>query len=55
MLYHFVVTFNWQDPLNLESLLTEEEKLVRDQFREYCQEKLLPRVTEANRNEGKYI
>ncbi|CAG9839862.1 unnamed protein product [Diabrotica balteata] len=49
--------FNWQDPLNLESQLTDEEKLVRDQFRSYCQEKLMPRVIEANRKEakGEYI
>nr|XP_023026138.1 glutaryl-CoA dehydrogenase, mitochondrial [Leptinotarsa decemlineata] len=45
------VPFNWQDPLNLESLLTEDEKLLRDQFRTYCQEKLLTRVIEANRHE----
>ncbi|KAJ8959932.1 hypothetical protein NQ314_006134 [Rhamnusium bicolor] len=45
------VSFTWQDPLNLESLLTEEEILVRDQFRTYCKEHLLPRVIEANRNE----
>ncbi|XP_023312921.1 glutaryl-CoA dehydrogenase, mitochondrial-like, partial [Anoplophora glabripennis] len=45
------VAFNWQDPLNLESQLKEEEKLIRDQFRGYCQQKLLPRVIEANRNE----
>lgn len=47
-------TFNWEDPLNLESQLTEDEKLVRDSFRGYCQEKLLPRIVEANRNEGNY-
>ncbi|CAH1111504.1 unnamed protein product [Psylliodes chrysocephalus] len=46
-----LASFNWQDPLNLESLLTDEEKLVRDQFKSYCQEKLMPRVIEANRNE----
>ncbi|KAG5874923.1 hypothetical protein JTB14_019591 [Gonioctena quinquepunctata] len=45
------VPFNWQDPLNLESQLKEDEILLRDQFRAYCQEKLLPRVLEANRNE----
>ncbi|KAJ8982958.1 hypothetical protein NQ317_005275 [Molorchus minor] len=45
------VAFDWQDPLNLESQLTEEEKLVRDQFRSYCKERLLPRVIEANRKE----
>ncbi|XP_029650613.2 glutaryl-CoA dehydrogenase, mitochondrial [Octopus sinensis] len=44
-------TFNWQDALNLESQLTEEEILIRDQFRDYCQEKLMPRILLANRNE----
>jgi glutaryl-CoA dehydrogenase len=43
--------FDWQDPLNLDSALTDEEKLLRDQFRAYCQDKLMPRVLMANRNE----
>lgn len=45
------VKFDWRDALNLESLLTEEEIMIRDAFREYCQEKLLPRITQANRKE----
>jgi glutaryl-CoA dehydrogenase len=45
-------TFNWEDPLNLESLLTEDEISIRDSFRQYCQSELLPRITQANRNEG---
>ncbi|KAL0883234.1 hypothetical protein ABMA27_016658 [Loxostege sticticalis] len=45
------VTFNWEDPLNLEEQLLDEEKAVRDSFRAYCNEKLLPRIIEANRNE----
>ncbi|KAI9202718.1 acyl-CoA dehydrogenase/oxidase [Polychytrium aggregatum] len=44
-------SFNWEDPLNLNSLLTEEEKAVRDAAHAYCQTKLLPRVTNAARNE----
>ncbi|MEM7445507.1 MAG: acyl-CoA dehydrogenase [Pseudomonadota bacterium] len=44
-------SFNWQDPLNLEGLLTEEERMVRDAAHDYCQEKLMPRVLEANRHE----
>ena len=44
--------FNWQDPLSLESCLTEEEIMVRDQFRDYCQEKLMSRILMANRHEG---
>ncbi|KAI5115217.1 hypothetical protein M0805_000106, partial [Coniferiporia weirii] len=43
--------YNWEDPLNLESLLTEEEIAVRDTARAYCQESLLPRVIEAQRTE----
>lgn len=44
-------SFNWEDPLLLESLLNEEERLIRDSAYQYCQEKLQPRVLEANRNE----
>ena len=43
--------FNWQDPLNIDSLLTEEERMIRDSAHQYCQEKLMPRVLEANRHE----
>ena len=44
-------TFNWQDPLLLDSLLSEDERMIRDSAHQYCQEKLMPRVLEANRNE----
>lgn len=43
--------FDWQDALNLESQLTEEEIMVRDTFRQYCQEKLMSRIIHANRHE----
>jgi len=45
------VKYNWRDPLNLDSCLSEEEIMVRDQVRAYAQEKLMPRVLMANRNE----
>ncbi|HEX6959428.1 MAG TPA: acyl-CoA dehydrogenase [Ferrovibrio sp.] len=45
------VAFQWDDPFNLEAELTEEERLVRDTARDYCQNKLLPRVKEAFREE----
>lgn len=45
------VQFNWKDALNLDSQLTDEEKMVRDQFRQYCDDKLMPRILMANRNE----
>ena len=43
--------FQWEDPLLLEDQFTEEERMVRDTARAYCQEKLMPRVLEANRHE----
>jgi len=44
-------TFDWQDPLDVESELTEEERMVRDTARNYAQEKLFPRVLTAYREE----
>ena len=44
-------TFQWDDPLLLDDLLSDEERMVRDTARAYCQEKLMPRVVEANRHE----
>ena len=46
-----VAKFDWADPLLLEEELSEDERIVRDSARAYCQEKLLPRVIEANRRE----
>ncbi len=43
--------FNWQDPLNLDSMLTEQERLIRDSAHQYCQDKLMPRILLANRHE----
>jgi glutaryl-CoA dehydrogenase len=43
--------FKWDDPLDLEGELTEEERMVRDTARDYAQEKLFPRVIAANRDE----
>jgi glutaryl-CoA dehydrogenase len=45
------VEFQWSDPLLLEDQLTPEERMVRDAARVYCQDRLLPRVIEANRKE----
>jgi glutaryl-CoA dehydrogenase len=44
-------TFRWDDALLLDDQLTEEERMVRDSARAYCQEKLMPRILEANRHE----
>jgi len=43
--------FQWDDPLLLEEQLADDERMVRDAARAYCQEKLMPRVLEANRHE----
>lgn len=43
--------YDARDPLNLNSLLTEEEIAIRDAAREFCQGSLLPRVLEAWRTE----
>ncbi len=43
--------FDWADPLLLEDELDEDERMVRDSARAYCQQKLFPRVLEANRHE----
>src|SRR5689334_23343637 len=43
--------FKWDDALRLDSQLREDERAIRDAAQQYCQEKLLPRVLEANRHE----
>jgi glutaryl-CoA dehydrogenase len=42
----------WDDPLLLEDLLTEDERMIRDTARSYAQEKLAPRIIDAYRNEN---
>ena len=43
--------YDWEDPLNLNAQLTEDERAVRDAAAAYCQERLAPRVLEAFRHE----
>ncbi len=43
--------FHWDDPLLLDRQLTDDERMVRDAARAYCQDKLQPRVLEAFRHE----
>ncbi len=45
-------SFDWADPLLLDEELNEEERLIRDAARAYCQDKLLPRVQKAFRDES---
>ena len=44
-------SLTWQDPFLIENLLSEEERMIRDSAAAYCQDKLEPRVIQANRNE----
>ncbi len=43
--------FRWDDPLLLDEQLSEDERMVRDAARDYCQEQLMPRILTANREE----
>ncbi|KAA6411361.1 MAG: glutaryl- dehydrogenase [Lasallia pustulata] len=48
---HAPVKFDWQDPLGSVNLFYEEEVAIQETARDYCQERMLPRVLEAYRNE----
>ena len=45
-------SFVWEDPFLLDDQLGDEERMIRDMARDYCTERLLPRVIEANRTES---
>ena len=46
--------FDWEDPLDLDGELTEEERMVRDSARDFAQDKLMPRVLRGlARGEGR--
>jgi len=45
------VSFDWMDPMFLEQQLGDDERMIRDAARDYCQDKLMPRIKLANRNE----
>ena len=44
-------SFQWEDPFLLEDQLDEDERMIRDTARDYAQERLMPRILEANRHE----
>ncbi|KAI6651470.1 Glutaryl-CoA dehydrogenase, mitochondrial-like [Oopsacas minuta] len=46
---HPISVFNYKDPLLLEEQLTQEEIIIRDQVREFCDTQLMPRILQANR------
>lgn len=43
--------FKWDDPLLFEEQLSDDERMIRDAARDYCQNKLMPRILEGNRHE----
>ena len=45
------VSFDWQDPLRFDDLLSPEEVMIRDTAHTYAQERLMPRILESNRHE----
>jgi len=47
---HFT-KFAWDDALRFDDQLSDDERLIRDSARAYCQEKLFPRIVMANRHE----
>jgi len=46
------IPLNWQDPFELDSQLSEEQRMVRDSAQQYAQSGLAPRVKEAYRQES---
>ena len=46
-----LATLQWDDPLLLDDLLSDDERMIRDTARAYAQDKLQPRIIEAYRNE----
>jgi glutaryl-CoA dehydrogenase len=49
---HSSVPFKWDDPLLLDEQLTEDERMVREAARAYCEDRLATRVVQAFRNES---
>ena len=43
--------FQWENPFQIEEQLSEEDRMIQDTAAQYCQDKLMPRVLEANRHE----
>ena len=43
--------FQWDDPFALEAQLSEQERLIRDRVRQFCDQQLMPGIVAANREE----
>lgn len=46
------VSFQWDDPFLLDQQLSDDERMIRDSAQSFCQDKLMPRILEANRHEN---
>ncbi|MFW3613328.1 acyl-CoA dehydrogenase [Billgrantia antri] len=46
-----ITPVTWEDPFRLIDQLDEDERMVLQTAHDYCQDKLMPRVLEANRHE----
>ena len=44
------MAFDWEDPLLLEESLNDDERMVRDAARRYCQDRLMPRILKGFRD-----
>ena len=42
---------HWEDILLFDEQLSEEERIIQRNIHEYCQNSLMPRILEANRDE----
>lgn len=47
----FPPQFQWQDPFDFDAQLNQDERMVRDSVREFCDNALMPGIVAANRNE----
>ena len=43
--------FSWDDPFHIREQLSEDERMIMESARAFCDDKLMPRILEANRNE----
>eukprot|EP01122_Echinamoeba_exundans_P006439 TRINITY_DN1811_c0_g1_i1.p1 TRINITY_DN1811_c0_g1~~TRINITY_DN1811_c0_g1_i1.p1 ORF type:complete len:461 (+),score=111.89 TRINITY_DN1811_c0_g1_i1:2-1384(+) len=44
--------FDWTDPLLIDEMLTEDERTIRDQVKQFCQDKLMPSIRDVHRTES---
>ncbi|CAI6367721.1 unnamed protein product [Macrosiphum euphorbiae] len=43
-------SFDWEDALNLDHNLTDDERQLKSSFRDFCQKALMPRILKSNRD-----